>query len=226
VSVVVPPLKATVPAPLTGPLRLKTPALNPSVYPDKTFHDPLPPQGAVVVHKLAGKFSAALPVAAPTVTVPLLKKGMLTWLNEVPPVFSNTPPARLLNFGPAPPLYVRNASSCRFQVAELLTTAPFSIRNDRPLPPDANVTFAGVFSTPPFRITAPTLGNAIPPEAVVVPARLNVPPDHVKRPGKLSALAVPDKTPPVRFNGPAIVTGLVSFKFSVPPGMLVVPVTP
>jgi len=196
------------------------------VYPDRTFHDPLPPQGAIVVHKPAGKFSAALPVAEPTVTVPLLKKGVLTWLNEVPPVFSNTPPARLLNFGFAPPLYVTNASSCRFQVAELFTTAPFSMRNDRPLPPVPNVTFAGVFNTPPFRTAAPALGNAIPPEAVVAPARLNVPPDHVKRLGKLSALAVPDNRPPVRFNGPAIVTGLVSFKFSVPLGTLVVPVMP
>src|SRR5215471_12273754 len=188
------------------------------------FADRIPPFN-VVTPAVCVKALKKDSVAALANTLPEFLNRVVTWLFVVPPVFSKIPPVRLLKVAAVPPLKVTNASSWRFQVAELLTTAPFSIRNDRPLPPLPNVTLAGVFSTPPFRTTPPALGNAIPPEAVVVPARFNAPAVQLNNPATFSVLAVPESVPPVRVNGPAIVTGLGWLKFTVPEGTFVVPVT-
>src|SRR6516162_325947 len=195
------------------PLPVKFPPWSCSGF--ELFADKIPPFSVVTPAVCVNAFRKDR-VAALANTLPEFLNKVVTWLMVVPPVFSNIPPLRLLKVAAVPPLKVTKASSCRFQVAELFTTAPFSIRNDRPLPPLPNVTLAGVFRTPPFRTTAPALGNVIPPEAVVAPARFSVPAVQLNDPAAFSVLAVRETVPPVRLRGPAIVTGLVSLKFTIP----------
>src|SRR5690349_17329185 len=102
---------------------------------------------------------------------------------------------------------------------------PFDCRKDEPLPPAAKVTAAGVFNVPLLSTTAPTFGSAIPPVALVAPGKPSVPPDQVSNPDRFNVLVDPAIVPPLKFSGPAIVTGLASLKLMFPFDTFVGPVT-